>query len=80
MAPSFRPLDGIRILSLALNLPGPAALQRCADLGAVCSKLEPLAAPGQRSSDPMLAYTPQGYEDLHQGIRILQAKKEDSAF
>lgn len=73
MAPSFRPLDGIRILSLALNLPGPAALQRCADLGAVCSKLEPLAAPGQRSSDPMLAYTPQGYEDLHQGIRILQA-------
>ena len=40
---------------------------------AVCSKLEPLAAPGQRSSDPMLAYTPQGYEDLHQGIRILQA-------
>ena len=73
MQPSFRPLDGIRILSLALNLPGPAALQRCADLGAVCSKLEPLAAPGQRSSDPMLAYTPKGYEDLHQGIRTLQA-------
>ena len=35
----LRPLQGTRILSLALNLPGPAALLRCAHLGAECTKL-----------------------------------------
>ena len=40
---AIQPLQGIRILSLALNLPGPAALWRCAGMGADCRKLEPLA-------------------------------------
>jgi crotonobetainyl-CoA:carnitine CoA-transferase CaiB-like acyl-CoA transferase len=35
------PLQGTRILSLALNLPCPAALLRCARTGAECTKLEP---------------------------------------
>ena len=61
------PLKGIRILSLALNLPGPAALMRCRELGAVCVKLEP---PG---GDPMMAYNPGAYAAMHQGVRTTAA-------
>ena len=38
-------LKGVRILSVALNLPGPAALMRLADMGAKYTKLEPLPTP-----------------------------------
>ena len=33
-SPAPQPLNGTRVLSLALNLPGPAALMRCARMGA----------------------------------------------
>lgn len=56
------PLSGLRVLSLALNLPGPAALMRCRALGADCLKLEP------PSGDPMRLYSPQAYAQLHEGI------------
>ena len=59
-----RPLRGTRIVSLALNLPGPAALRRLADMGARCTKVNPPAG------DPMQHYTPQGYAQLH--VRIAQ--------
>ncbi|MDR2324416.1 MAG: CoA transferase [Acidovorax sp.] len=65
-------LQGIRILSLALNLPGPAALQRCHAMGAICTKIEPPTADGTGSGDPMALYSPQAYHALHQGIRVLQ--------
>lgn len=68
-----QPLQGVRILSLALNLPGPAALLRCARMGAICTKLEPPAAQGQPSADPMAGYSPEAYRALHPGMRILQA-------
>ncbi|WP_082493062.1 CoA transferase [Acidovorax sp. Leaf160] len=75
--PAFEPshtLRGTRILSLALNLPGPAALLRCQRLGADCVKLEPPApAPGHASGDPMARYSPNAYAALHEGIRTLQA-------
>ena len=74
------PLSGVRILSLALNLPGPAALMRCAAMGAQCSKLEPPSAqPGPAGADPMALYSPQAYSDMHQGIAVWQAqlKTED---
>ena len=45
----LQPLRGTRILSLALNLPGPAALMRCRDMGATCIKLEPPAPAGTPS-------------------------------
>ena len=64
---TFRPLKGVRILSLALNMPGPAALMRCVDMGANCVKLDP---PG---ADPMQAYCPQAYADMHSGVRITTA-------
>ncbi len=34
----LQPLRGTRIVSLALNLPGPAALRRLANMGARCTK------------------------------------------
>ena len=70
---TLQPLTGIRVLSVALNLPGPAALLRCKEMGAQCSKLEPLALPGQLSADAMHTYSPSGYEQLHDGIALMQA-------
>jgi alpha-methylacyl-CoA racemase len=61
----FRPLKGIRILSLALNLPGPAALMRCRALGATCIKLEP------PSGDPMGHYNKPAYTQLHEGVKVM---------
>lgn len=79
LAPYFQPLKGIRILSLALNLPGPAALIRCQQMGAVCSKLEPLAPNDQPSADPMQHYSPLAYAQLHQGIHLMQANLKSEA-
>jgi alpha-methylacyl-CoA racemase len=67
MPPSFSPLHGLRILSLALNLPGPAALMRCRGMGATCTKLEP------PSGDPMGHYNLAAYAQLHEGVKIVQA-------
>ena len=58
-----KPLRGTRVLSLALNLPGPAALMRLAHMGANCTKVNPPAG------DPMQHYTPDGYAQLHTGIQ-----------
>ncbi|WPC68194.1 CoA transferase [Rhodoferax ferrireducens] len=69
----LRPLKGVRILSLALNLPGPAALMRCQQMGASCVKLEPPApfgAPPGASGDPMGLYNRTAYDVLHRGVRI----------
>lgn len=68
----LQPLRGTRILSLALNLPGPAALLRCAAMGAHCTKLEPLPLPGKTCGDPMQAYCAPAYEHLHAGVERLQ--------
>ncbi|SCK09722.1 Crotonobetainyl-CoA:carnitine CoA-transferase CaiB [Variovorax sp. HW608] len=71
--PANSPLSGVRILSLALNLPGPAALLRCRTMGADCMKLEP------PSGDPMEVYCPAAYADLHVGIATETADlKSDS--
>ncbi|MCW5255220.1 CoA transferase [Verminephrobacter aporrectodeae] len=68
-----QPLRNTRILSLALNLPGPAALMRCARMGAECSKLESPPAPGQCSADPMASHDPAVHATLHAGVRLLYA-------
>jgi crotonobetainyl-CoA:carnitine CoA-transferase CaiB-like acyl-CoA transferase len=67
MSRSYAPLHGLRILSLALNLPGPAALMRCRRMGAHCTKLEP------PSGDPMGQYNPGAYAELHEGVKIVPA-------
>lgn len=67
------PLHGLRILSLALNLPGPAALMRCRRMGATCTKLEPPAG------DPMGLYNRPAYDELHEGVKVLQADLKTEA-
>lgn len=72
----LRPLKGVRILSLALNLPGPAALMRCQQMGATCTKLEPPphpTAPKGTSGDPMGLYNREAYAVLHKGVKIASA-------
>ncbi|MDO9358472.1 MAG: CoA transferase [Polaromonas sp.] len=69
----LRPLKRIRVLSLALNLPGPAALMRLRDMGATCVKLEP------PSGDPMLHYSLAAYEPLHAGVKVLKADLKTDA-
>ena len=78
----LKPLKGIRVLSLALNLPGPAALMRCRELGARCVKLEPPApkdAPATATGDPMSQYSPQTYAALQAGIRVRAADLKTEA-
>ena len=67
------PLKGVRVLSLALNLPGPAAMMRLHQMGATCTKLEPLAPSGVATADPMGLYKPAAYQTMHQGVRVVQA-------
>jgi len=68
-----KPLRGLRVLSLALNLPGPAALMRLRAMGASCLKLEPPAG------DPMQAYQECAYAELHAGVRVRQADLKSEA-
>jgi alpha-methylacyl-CoA racemase len=63
----LRPLKGVRVLSLALNLPGPAALMRLVQLGATCAKIEP------PSGDQMQHYSQSAYAQLHQGVKVRSA-------
>lgn len=87
-------LKGVRVLSLALNLPGPAALMRCRQMGARCTKLEPLGpnssvnssaggsskAGGKAiSGDPMGQYNPTTYAVLHEGVRVVAADLKTAA-
>ncbi|MEI8028375.1 MAG: CoA transferase [Comamonadaceae bacterium] len=67
------PLKGVTVLSLSLNLPGPAALMRCQQMGATCVKLEPPAPAGSvpgTSGDPMGLYNRSAYSVLHNGVRV----------
>jgi alpha-methylacyl-CoA racemase len=81
-SPGLRPLKGVRILSLALNLPGPAALMRCRDMGATCMKLEPPphpSAPPGTSGDPMGLYNRAAYEVMHAGMKTTCADLKTEA-
>ena len=71
--PALQSLQGLRILSLALNLPGPAALMRCRQMGATCIKLEPPAG------DPMGLYNKPAYAQLHEGVKVLSADLKTEA-
>ncbi|MFN4103545.1 MAG: DUF3025 domain-containing protein [Tepidimonas sp.] len=60
-----RPLAGAHVVSLALNLPGPAALARLRSLGARCTQVEPPAG------DPMRGYCEAAYAQMHRGVRTV---------
>jgi len=57
-------LQGLRVVTTALNLPGPAACARLRDLGATVAKIEP--PPG----DPFEAFCPSWYRRLHDGVEV----------
>jgi crotonobetainyl-CoA:carnitine CoA-transferase CaiB-like acyl-CoA transferase len=62
----MKPIEGIRILTLAINLPGPLAAAQLHRLGATVVKVEP------PSGDPLAHARPHWYEQLHQGQEILR--------
>lgn len=69
----MKTLDGIKVVNLAVNLPGPAAAMRLFQLGATVVKVEPPAG------DPMEHYHAGWYRDMaagHEVIRI-DLKSED---
>jgi alpha-methylacyl-CoA racemase len=58
------PLAGVRVVSLAQNLPGPLALARLVAEGVTAVKVEP---PG---GDPMAGLSPEWYRDMHRGVQV----------
>ena len=59
-------LAGVRIVTLAQNVPGPAAVARLVASGAVAVKVEP---PG---GDPMRGFSRAWYRRLHRGVTVEQ--------
>lgn len=62
----MKALDGIRILNLAVNLPGPAAAQRLYQHGASVIKVEP------PSGDPMELYHAEWYRTMAAGHAVVR--------
>jgi crotonobetainyl-CoA:carnitine CoA-transferase CaiB-like acyl-CoA transferase len=60
----MKPLNGIQVLSLATNIPGPAAVAQLRDLGAKVVKIEPPAG------DLLAIVAPAWYAALHRGIEV----------
>src|SRR4051794_26225209 len=67
------PLRGIRVVSLALNVPGPAAAAHLCGLGAAVTKVEPL------DGDPLARMCPAWYEDLRAGQDVVRLDLKDAA-
>ncbi|MFI1917396.1 CoA transferase [Nocardia sp. NPDC020380] len=63
--PTLRPLAGIEVVSLAVNLPGPLAAARLAELGATVTKVEP------PTGDPLAAAAPDWYTRLVAGQQVV---------
>ncbi|MCI0395741.1 MAG: CoA transferase [Chloroflexi bacterium] len=61
-----QPLQGIHLLSLAVNIPGPAAVARLAQLGARVVKVEPPAG------DPLALACPGWYATLHHQVEVIR--------
>ena len=65
-------LQGIKIVSLALNAPGPVAAARLVRLGAEVTKIEP------PSGDAMVRAAPKWYESLCRGQTVLRLDLKDA--
>jgi alpha-methylacyl-CoA racemase len=66
-------LEGIKIVNLSVNLPGPAAAQRLSRMGAEVVKVEP------PSGDPMETYYADWYRDMAAGHAVLRLDLKTSA-
>lgn len=67
-----QPMKGVRVLSIAQNLPGPTAARKMADWGAAVTKVEP------PQGDPM-AGNRAWYDMLHKGFEKVVLNLKDSA-
>jgi alpha-methylacyl-CoA racemase len=70
--PDTTPITGARVVSLAVNLPGPAAAARLCELGAAVTKVEP---PG---GDPLEAVSPELYARLASGQTVVRLDLKDA--
>jgi crotonobetainyl-CoA:carnitine CoA-transferase CaiB-like acyl-CoA transferase len=59
-----QPLNGIRVVTIALNAPGPVAVSQLRAAGASVIKVEP------STGDPLQRYVPGWYRELHAGITV----------
>jgi len=67
------PLQGIRLVSLAVNLPGPLAVAHLHELGAAVVKIEP------PEGDPLFQVQPNWYRTLHDGLEIFRLDLKTAA-
>jgi alpha-methylacyl-CoA racemase len=66
-------LQGVNIVSLALNAPGPVAAARLVKLGAQVTKIEP------PSGDATSRVAPEWYESLHRGQTVLRLDLKEAS-
>src|SRR5262249_8587140 len=68
----MEPLENIRVLTLAVNLPGPLAVARLRQLGAAVVKVEP------PEGDPLARVKPDWYRALHEGQEVFRLNLKDA--
>ncbi len=73
MTAAHRPLDGVRVVSLAVNLPGPLAAARLTSMGASVTKVEP------PTGDPLALVAPTWYTELVGGQEVVRLDLKDPA-
>src|SRR5579872_4280568 len=64
-------LDGVRVVSLSTNIPGPLAAARLRALGASVIAVEP------ERGDPLARAAPQWYAQLHADIEVARLNLRD---
>ena len=57
-------LEGVRVVTMAQNLPGPLAAAGMRAAGAHVTKIEPPAG------DPFLALSPEWHAEMHDGVTV----------
>jgi crotonobetainyl-CoA:carnitine CoA-transferase CaiB-like acyl-CoA transferase len=68
----MKPLESVRVLTLAVNLPGPLAAARLYELGAAVIKVEP------PEGDPLAHASPGWYSALHDGMEVRRLNLKES--
>jgi len=69
---TMSPLTGLKVVSLAINTPGPVAAARLAQLGAAVTKVEP------PSGDPLKISAQSWYDSLCRGQTVVTLNLKDS--
>jgi crotonobetainyl-CoA:carnitine CoA-transferase CaiB-like acyl-CoA transferase len=71
--PHSSALSGYKVISLALNVPGPVAAKRLREMGAEIIKVEP------PSGDPLAIYSADYYHELQHGIAVKKINLKDAS-